>query len=130
MSVWTTQPDLNADRTIRIRTIYSYDARKNIPNKAFYEEIKGLYEFKTDWNGNERDFNTVKDHIEEEIYNGYFSCPRKFDYDEDFDEDKEKENLGHHLNKMIINKEIQYYKDNYEGLKNINKRLMKETLEQ
>ncbi len=46
------------------------------------------------------------------------------------DEDKEKENLGHHLNKMIINKEIQYYKDNYDGLKNINKRLMNETLEQ
>lgn len=130
MPVWTTSVVLNEDGTNRIGTIYSYDARKNIPNIVYYEEIKELYEFKKDWNGNELSYNLVKDNIEEEIEDGHFTCPRKFDYDEDFDEDKEKENLGHHINKMIINDEILYYKDNYDGLKNINKRLMNETLEQ
>ena len=130
MPSWLTQPILNADKTKRMGTIYTYDGRKNIHNESYEMEIEELYGFKTDWNGNELDFNTIKDDIEEEIEDGHFSCPRLYDNYEVFNAEKEKERLGHHLNKMIVNEELIYGGILEEGLKNINKRLMNETLEE
>jgi hypothetical protein len=126
MPLWTTSVVLNADRTKRIGTIYSYDARKNTYNKYYCQEIKELYSFKNydpnfQWD--------IQDELIDEIEGGHFQCPRKFDYNEDFDEDKEKERLGHHLNKMELNRVItEDCKGILPILDNVNKRIMNETL--
>ena len=134
MPSWTTSVVLNAHRTKRMGTIYSYDARKNIPNKYYYQEIKELYGFKKDLDGDELPLPIIKANIIEEIEDGHFHCPRKFEEDnEDIgeDEDKEIEILEPHIIKMSMNEDIVYsvkYELSY--LKNINKRIMNDTLEE